>query len=146
MSLLSKLRGEDRTPIEVGLTMLVVNMILMGGFALSIGAFLLLSLIGVPIPPFVVILAFAMASLFLWVYLGKSFPQSFSVLAICQSLVIGISPIALATAAEYTFRAVDPEGCVGAHLLILFLGSVALIVQPVATIGGLIYGRLRKII
>ena len=70
--------------------MLVVNMILVGGFALSIGAIVLLSLIGVPIPPFVVILSFAVASLFLWVYLGKSFPQSFSVLGICQSMVIGV--------------------------------------------------------
>jgi len=90
VGLLSKLRGENRTPVEVGLTMLVVNMILVGGFALSIGAIVLLSLIGVPIPPFVVILSFAVASLFLWVYLGKSFPQSFSVLGICQSMVIGV--------------------------------------------------------
>ena len=122
MEILSRLQGEHRTTLNVGLAMLATNLCLMCGFALSIGGILLLSLVELSIPPGIVVLLFGILSLYLWSYLGMSFPSSFSPAAVVKSSLIGLSPIALVTAAEYTFLLVDPEGCVGAHLMLLGLG------------------------
>ena len=141
MGILSKLQGEHRTPLRVGLTMLAANLCVVVGFCLSIAAIVLLGLTGLNIPPWIVILAFGVVALCLWVFLGMSFPSSFSIATAMKSTIIGLSPIALVTAAEYTFLIVDPEGCVGAHILLLILGSLSLVLVPSLTVGGLVVKR-----
>jgi hypothetical protein len=136
--ILSRLQGEHRTTLKVGLAMLATNLCLMAGFALSIGGFLLLSLVGLSFPPGIVVLLFGLLSLYLWFYLGMSFPSSFSAAAVVKSSLIGLSPITLVTGAEYAFLLVDPEGCVGTHLMLLGLGTVSLVFMPLLVIIGLV--------
>jgi len=144
MKLLSRLHGEDRTPLNVGLTILAVNLVLFGTFLVLMAAIMLLGLVNVHIPPWVAILGVGAGSLGLWFYLGMSIPRSFSFTSVCVSVVVGISPIAFVTAAELAFLIVDPEGCVGAHILLLILGSVSLVLMAAVTFGGVVFRRILK--
>ena len=91
MGILSKLQGENRTPVRVGLTMLAANLSVMCGFVLSIGAIVLLGQVAVDIPPWIAIVAFGIVAVCLWFFLGMYFPQSFSLAATIKSTMIGVS-------------------------------------------------------
>lgn len=121
--------------------MLAVNMSLMVAFVLSIALILLLAQIGVNIPPGIVIVVFGLGATYLWLYIGMNLPLSFSLVETIRSTLIGASPVVVVTAAEYAFLLVDPEGCVGAHILILMLGSLSLVMISAMTPGGLVLGR-----
>jgi hypothetical protein len=94
------LQGQHRTPAGVGLMMLAVNLSLMMAFVILMATILLLSLIGVNIPPGIVIAVFGIGSICLWFYVGMSIPLSFSMGDAARSTLISVSPIALGTAAD----------------------------------------------
>jgi hypothetical protein len=140
-SLFSALDGAHRTPAGVGLALLAVNLGLMVAFALSMAFLVLLGQIGVNIPPWVVISLFGIAAIYLWFRLAMLFPKSFSLFDACRSMLIGAAPVVLVTAAEYAFLLVDPAGCVGAHILLLILGSLSLGAMTCVMVVGFLVGR-----
>lgn len=140
-SLLTVLDGKHRTPVGVGLVLLAVNVSLIVAFGLSITFIVLLGQVGINIPPWIVVAAFGLAALFLGFGLAMAMPASFSAVNILVSVLIGAAPVVLATTAEYAYLLLDPEGCVGGHIVILLLGSLSLGAMAVMTACGLLVRR-----
>lgn len=135
--------GRRRSPSGMGLVLLLLNLGLIMGWAAAMTAALLLSLIGVTLPPWVIAMVFFVAAVCLWFWFGASTPPSFSPGNILQCMAIGLSPILLGTSSEYGFLFLDPEGCVGAHIVLLFLGTAAVAGCSVCVGLAIIIGRLR---
>lgn len=131
--LFQALEGEHQTPVGAGLMMLALNVGLMFSFVLAIALTFPLRTVGIDVPPWAIMLLFGIVAVGLWLRCGWSLAVPFSYPRAILASLVGMAPIAAVTAAEYAFLLIDPEGCVGAHLMILLLGSVSLVAMGIAT-------------
>lgn len=110
------------TPTSAGLRLLALNTML----ALAFVAVLLLA----PLPPAATVAGFAALSVVAWWLYGRRL-IGLRAGGVATALLVGLAPVVAVTTAELAFLCVDPDGCVGAHILLLLLGAGALVAAGV---------------
>ena len=81
------------------------------------------------IPPGMVILAFALLSIFSWYRFGRSLPRLQPISHLIGTSLIGKSPLILVTLILYsTYLIKGSERCPGAVILLMILGAIGTII------------------
>ena len=112
-----------------GLRLLGLNLAFMGSFAAVMGLnFVTASYTGFSIPPGLVILCFICLAVFAWYRFGRSVPRNQSLRSLLATSLLGKAPLILGTLILYLLYLVKgPENCSGAHILLMYLGSMGTI-------------------
>ena len=133
-------KGFTRTPLRGGIVMLAVTVCLVLAFGVTFAA-AIFGPEGVRgrLPPWVIVLAFAILSLVAWSTTVAALPARFSILEISGVCLIGVSPVLLGLLYQYGVLIVSGPGCVGGSIFVLVIGSLAVIGAAAAVLVGSLF-------